>query len=170
MITWLIGMSGAGKTTIGKKVFENLKKQRKDLVFIDGDEIREIFGNDLGHTAEDRKKNADRINQLCYFLDKNGISAVCCVLSVFEESRRWNRENLSQYKEVYVKVSQEELQRRDTKGLYAGARNGTIENVVGVDIKFEEPKHPSLVIENNGEKSVEEIVSMVENHLLEDWR
>ena len=41
----------------------------------------------------------------------------------------------------------DELKRRDKKGLYTGALQGKIKDVVGVDIKFDEPK-PNLRLDN----------------------
>ena len=57
MVIWLIGLSGAGKTTIGELLYLKLKAIRPNTVFIDGDKIREVMGGELGHSLEDRKKN-----------------------------------------------------------------------------------------------------------------
>ena len=43
MIIWFTGVSGAGKTTLGKKFFEVLKKKYNSSIFIDGDEFRAII-------------------------------------------------------------------------------------------------------------------------------
>ena len=158
MIIWIIGMSGAGKTTIGKKLLPMLNKHIGKFVFIDGDEVREIFGNDLSHKLEDRRKNANRIKHLCKLFDKNNINVVCCILSIFEETRDWNRKNLKKYKEIYIKVSMNELIRRDQKGLYKGALKNEIKNVVGFDIPFEEPSKSDIIIENDGDESIDDIV------------
>ena len=64
MIIWLIGLSGAGKTAIGRHLYELWKEEEPNTVFMDGDEIREIFKHDRGdepYTIEGRKKNAERI-------------------------------------------------------------------------------------------------------------
>jgi adenylylsulfate kinase-like enzyme len=74
---------------------------------------------------------------------------VAAVLSIFPEWRRWNRENISCYSEVYIKASMQTLLKRDIKNLYARATRGEIVNVVGVDIPFPEPENPDLVIEND---------------------
>ena len=152
-------MSGAGKTTIGKKLLPMLNKHIGKFVFIDGDEVREIFGNDLSHKLEDRRKNANRIKHLCKLFDKNNINVVCCILSIFEETRDWNRKNLKKYKEIGIKVSMNELIRRDQKGLYKGALKNEIKNVVGFDIPFEEPSKSDIIIENDGDESIDDIVS-----------
>ena len=58
MVIWLIGMSASGKTTIGKKLFDKLSASNEKWIFLDGDTFRNILGEDLGHTIEDRRKNA----------------------------------------------------------------------------------------------------------------
>ena len=44
------------------------------------------------------------------------------------------------------------LKLRDQKGLYSSFEKGKINNVVGLDLKFEEPQNPNLVIDNNSSK------------------
>ncbi len=55
--------------------------------------------------------------------------------------------NLTEQFEIFVECEFDELKRRDKKGLYTGALQGNIKNVVGVDIKFDEPK-PNLRFDN----------------------
>lgn len=150
MVIWIIGLSASGKTTLGSYIYNKLKPRYKNLVFIDGDIIREIMGNDLGHTIEDRHKNAYRITRLCQQLDKQGINVICSVLSIFRESQDWNKQNMKKYFEIYIKCDFDILTKdRDYKGLYQGALKGEIKNVVGVDIDFLPPKNPDITIINN---------------------
>ena len=161
MVLWLIGMSDAGKTVVGKQVYKTLKATRKNVVFLDGDVFRNIMGDEMGHNLEDRKKNADRICRMCKFLNDENIHVVCAILSIFPESQQWNRENLKDYYEVYLKVSLETLIKRDSKGLYGKALKGEIENVVGIDIKFTPPPSPDQVVENEGDVSIEQIAEKI---------
>jgi adenylylsulfate kinase len=149
MVVWIIGLSGTGKTTLAKQVVERIRQLNGKVVLLDGDLIRALFGNDVGHTIEGRRRNAERLSVLSKFLADQGIHVVAAVLSIFPEWRRWNRENIPGYSEVYIKASMQTLLRRDIKNLYAKAARGEIVNVVGVDIPFPEPENPELVIEND---------------------
>ena len=118
MVIWLIGMSASGKTTIGRKLYDKLTLSDKKWIFLDGDTFRNILGEDLGHTVEDRKKNAYRISRFCEFLSSQGINVVACVLSIFHDNQRYNKENITEYKEVYIDVDFDILIKRDNKELY----------------------------------------------------
>lgn len=146
MVIWFIGMSGAGKSTLAEALYTRMKAELPNLVYLDGDAFREIFRNDADHTLEGRRKNAERISHFCRVLDQQGIHVIASVLSIFPEWQQWNRETFSKYFEIFLDIPLEELQRRDTKGLYSGARAGRIPNVVGIDLVFPPPKAPDLIL------------------------
>ena len=150
MVVWIIGLSGVGKTTLARNIYLKLAEEKK-IVWLDGDMIRKIFGNDLGHTIDDRCKNSDRISKLSKFLDDQNINVICSILSNFEEHRVWNRKFIKNYYEVYIKCPMSVLIKRDEKGLYKDFKRGKIKNVIGVDIEFNPPRNPNLIIENNSD-------------------
>lgn len=147
-LLWITGLSGAGKTTIGTEVYNIFKNKYLNTVFIDGDVIREILGNDLGHTIEDRKKNAIRISKMCEFLTNQNINVVCATMSLFKEIHDLNRKNIKYYYEIFIDVNIDELVKRDSKGLYAKALRGEIKNVIGIDLHFDKPENPFMIIDN----------------------
>ncbi len=136
MVIWLIGLSGAGKSVTSKIIYEKIKARHKNTVLLDGDILRVVWGDDLGHDLKGREKNAERLSHLSRFLDQQGIHVVAAVLSIFPKWRLWNRDNFSEYHETFLDVDFDELVRRDSKGLYALAREGNTQNVVGVDLDF----------------------------------
>lgn len=156
-LIWITGLSGAGKTTIGKKVYEILKKKFNNCVFIDGDIIREMFDNDLNYDIGDRFKNAIRISKLCEFLTSQNIHVICATMSLFKEIHEMNRLKIKNYYEIFIDVEISELIRRDQKGLYSKVKNGDIENVIGVDLSYDKPSKPFLTIKNtNHDVSIED--------------
>tara|TARA_R110000796_G_scaffold11478_2_gene38254 strand:+ start:161045 stop:161548 length:504 start_codon:yes stop_codon:yes gene_type:complete len=127
-------LSGAGKTTVGTILYNRIKTEFTDTVFLDGDILRDVWGSDLGHDIDSRLINARRISMLSRMLDRQGINVVACVLSISPEWRRWNRKEFSGYFEVKLEPGMDVLRERDSKGLYRAAERGEIENVVGIDI------------------------------------
>jgi adenylylsulfate kinase-like enzyme len=152
MVIWMIGLSGSGKTTLSSLLYEQLKPRLPNLVRLDGDVIRDVFSNDVDHTIEGRRKNAERLSHLSRMLAAQDIHVVAAVLSIFPEWQRWNRTHIAGYAEVYLKASLPTLLRRDTKNLYAPAIRGDIKNVVGVDIPFPEPASADLVLDNDPDR------------------
>jgi adenylylsulfate kinase len=149
VVIWIIGLSGSGKSTLANHLVNNMREKGLQIVLLDGDVIRTLFGNDVDHSIEGRRLNAERLSKLSNFLSAQGIHVVAAVLSIFPEWRSWNRKNISQYYEVYMKASIETLLKRDIKNLYKPALAGKIKNVVGIDIPFPEPDEPDLTIDNN---------------------
>ena len=79
---------------------------------------------------------------------------VSCSIALYTEVRAWNRENIENYREIYLKVTHETLYKRDQKKLYSTKAK----NVVGVDLPWDEPGHSSIVVQNDGHETPEEIV------------
>lgn len=154
---WITGLAGAGKTTVGKLLYEKLKEKNKATIFLDGDELRQIFGNDLGYKKEDRLKSAMRNAHICELLSRQEIDVVCCTISMFNEVREWNRDHIRDYVEIYLQVSMDILKKRNKKNLYGGNEK----NVVGIDIDIELPQRPDIILNNNGDKSPQELIEHI---------
>ena len=160
-VYWITGLSGAGKTTIGKLFYEKLKTEHPNTVFLDGDMLRKVFGDDLGYTREERIKCAMRYSRLCAMLQEQGMHVVCCTISMFDCVRDWNRENINNYREIYIKVSMDTLRKRDQKGLYSGASKEERKEVAGIHVEVEEPKQPDLILWNDGDRTPAEQVEAI---------
>ena len=76
MILWLIGISGAGKTTLGRKLEKHFERLGKKCYLLDGDDVRDFFDRDLGYSDADREANIKRIILGAYILDKNDIIGI----------------------------------------------------------------------------------------------
>ena len=66
---WIIGPSAVGKTTVSKIFYNKLKTTNDKLVLIDGDQVRNLYENNLGYDPISRSKNTYRyINLVIYIL------------------------------------------------------------------------------------------------------
>ncbi|WP_299546292.1 adenylyl-sulfate kinase [uncultured Helicobacter sp.] len=153
-VIWICGLAGAGKTTYAQDLYLSLKKERDNVVLLDGDVFRSIFQEEPDFTANGRLRVAKKISALCSFLSSNGMIVVCATISLFEEIYFMNRQNIPHYFEVFVKCSMEELRKRDKKNLYSKIQSNAICNVMGVDIPFVVPK-AHCVLNNNQKENLE---------------
>lgn len=147
MILWLLGISGAGKTTIGRKMETFLQGNDYKCYLLDGDEIRALFDYDLGYSEKDREENIKRIILSAYFLDKSDIVGIICNISPFERLRKLAREKIKGYNEIYLKRDIHNSIEDDVKGMYR--KNAGKTAIVGLDTIFEEPEHPDLVLDTD---------------------
>jgi len=156
-VYWITGLSGAGKSSVARLLQARLREGGSNAVLLDGDDLRAAIGDDLGYGEADRRRSAGRNARLCKLLADQGLDVVCATISMFDEVRDWNRAEIENYVEIYLRVPAGELAARDTKGLHqVGARE-----TYGVDVTIEEPKAPDLVIDHFGETGPEEAVDQI---------
>jgi adenylylsulfate kinase-like enzyme/phosphohistidine swiveling domain-containing protein len=160
-VFWITGLSGAGKTTVGRELSSRLRAAGRPVIFLDGDTLRAVIAEDLGHNASNRRLSAMRNARLCQLLAGQGADIVCATISLFHEVQRWNRENIPGYREIYLQVPIDELRRRDSKGIYAGAERGDTRDVVGLDLPAEPPEAPDLILDNYGALDVAAAVERI---------
>jgi adenylylsulfate kinase-like enzyme/phosphohistidine swiveling domain-containing protein len=160
-VFWITGLSGAGKTTVGRELSSRLRAAGHPVVFLDGDALRAVIAEDLGHSAGHRRRSAMRNARLCRLLSAQGADVVCATISLFHEVQHWNRENIPGYREIYLRVPIDELRRRDSKGIYAAAQRGDARDVVGLDVTAEVPETPDLVLDNYGPLDVATAVDRI---------
>lgn len=161
-VYFFTGLAGAGKTTLGGLFYERMKARKNDVVLLDGDQLRRLsidFSTAPTYSTQARRSGAFFNFELCRLLAEQNIDVILCSIAMYDDVRAWGRENIENYKEIYIKVKWETLYKRDQKGLYS---SGT-KNVVGVDLLCEEPKCPDFIIENDGQETPEEIIERLEN-------
>ena len=160
-VLWITGLSGAGKSTIARLLAGKMRSAGITVLELDGDVLRAIFSSTAGHAADERLKLAYSYARLCREVAAQGIPVICATVSMFHEVRRWNREHIPGYREIYLRVPVDELKKRDTKGLYASFARGELKNLVGLDLPAELPENPDLTIDNHAATSPDASVELI---------
>ena len=157
MVIWLTGISGAGKTTLSDAIARRFKSVVPELVQIDGDEIRELFGASLTYRETDRYEQILRIQRLARMLDRQNMLVLVAALYGHPDLFARNRKIFSEYFEVYLEAPLGLVKRRDPKELYRKLERGEMNNVVGIDIPWHAPENPDLQINSEQETDPDEL-------------
>ena len=169
-VIWITGLSGAGKTTLAGLLDVCLQKLCVQVVLLDGDMLRILFLDaDLkseSYTRQERIKLALKYSHLCKTLSAQGFNIIIATISMFNEVYDWNRENITNYFEVYLKVPLKELRRRDPKFIYKRYDNGNLRNVAGLDLKVDEPSKSHLTLDFEAEPLIWQSTEYLAQHLL----
>lgn len=161
MVIWLTGISGSGKTTLANYLIRKLRLKYSNTISVDGDEIRKLFGNDLGYSVKDRLVQIERIQRVANFLERQGAIVVTSALYSSDLITEYNRINFKSYYEVYLKASIKLVSSQDIKNIYNKAKIGIEQNVVGIDIEWNEPKSPNLIFNRDNGYKIETATNLI---------
>ena len=156
-----MGPTSGGKTTIGEHLLERLRADGSPSMHFDGDEVRNFFGEDLGFEASDRLRVVATLVHLANKTSAAGINVIVSALTASEDARRLVLDTVKNLIIVYVKCSIETCAERDPKGLYAQAKNGEIDTLIGVSSDYLPPDNPDLVIDTEALSSAEAVETVI---------
>jgi len=144
-VLWMTGLPSSGKTTIIRKLAENIK----NLAILDGDELREWL-SPKNFSRKGRDEHNRRVAHIAKILLEHNVPVGVSLISPYLENRESAKKiinNNKKFFEVYVKCSLEKCEERDVKGLYKKARNNEIKNFTGVNDPYDEPPNPDILID-----------------------
>jgi adenylylsulfate kinase-like enzyme len=158
-VVWVTGLSGTGKSTVTSIVSGRLTDAGRRPIVLDGDRMRLIMPTPLGYTEPERRQVAVFYSRLAHELAGQGHLVLCATISLFHDVHRWNRENIDDYLEIWLRVPLTILKDRagraafyNHQGLEPG--QAPLRNVVGVDEPAQYPRAADLVIDNFGDLTV----------------
>ena len=161
-IFWITGLSGSGKSTIGKHLKPLINKKYGKTVLIHGDDIRDIFQFRF-YSKNKRLKLVKAYSDLCKLIIKQKINVIFTTVGLFNEIFKYNRKNLINYTEIFIKSDLRNLKKKKLKTFYKVKTS----NVWGIDIKPQYPSNADIIIENNFKKETlklaKEIFKKLEN-------
>ncbi|MBU7034799.1 MAG: adenylyl-sulfate kinase [Theionarchaea archaeon] len=166
-VVWLTGLPGSGKTVIARELMELLCVPVEMLRL---DEFRKKLVPDPQYTEQERDLVYNAVGVMASLLASHGVNVVVDATAHRKKWRDRAREQISSFYEVYVKCPLEVCMKRESErkdnlivsDIYRKAlerkrklEKGTsvqksdVGDVIGVDVMYEEPEHPELVIETN---------------------
>ena len=106
LCVWLTGLSGSGKSTIGRLAAGELRDLGHRVEVLDGDDVRQNLCAGLGFSREDRDINVRRIAWVADLLTRNGVITFVAAVSPYRGARDEARARMGErFVEVHVRAS-----------------------------------------------------------------
>ena len=161
---WFTGLSGSGKSTTAEILAIKLLESGRQATVLDGDVVRTHLSQGLGFSKADRDTNIRRIGFVAAEIARHGGGVICAAVSPYRATRNECRAMVGddRFIEIFVDTPLAVCEARDTKGMYALAREGKIKNFTGIDDPYEPPHNAELLIDTvkcTAEENAERIVA-----------
>lgn len=140
-VFWLFGRSGAGKTTLARKLRGGLVDRGIPAFFLDGDDMRSGLCSDLGFSSEARVENHRRIAEVAKLALDQGMNVVVATMAPQHSQRDSVAKVLgNRLVWIYIHAPLDVCIARDPKGLYHRAQTGGVQDLL--NFPFEVPRPP----------------------------
>jgi adenylylsulfate kinase len=159
ILFWITGLSGSGKTSIAKLLHKKINDAYGPTLLISGDNIRSDFKL-KGYDKNSREKIGLMYSRFFKRILNQKINIIFAGIVLIEKVRKYNRKNIKNYFEIYIKSNINFLKRKKKK-VYKKKRF-----VVGIDIIPEFPKNPHITVNNNFLNSKKKIAQLISKKIL----
>lgn len=145
---WLTGLVSSGKTSLAYALEKRLFELGAACAVLDGENMRLGLSRELDFSPAGRAEHLRRTAEVARLMNDAGLLVICAFVSPTVFIRRQVRDlvGAERFHEIHVDAPPAWCEQRDRTGLYAKARAGEIDNLPGVNIPYEPPEQPALVL------------------------
>ncbi len=166
-VLWFTGFSGAGKTSLAKKLSTYLNASNLPTLYLDGDESRTGLSSDLDFSEHGRTENIRRVAEMALLLLEQVEFVIVATISPTHHQRDLAKKIIGQdhFKLIYLSTPLNECIKRDPKGHYSRAKEGQLKAFTGISAPFDVPQHFDLELDTSllsEEVCMEKILNLIE--------
>lgn len=181
---WITGLPACGKSTIARKLYEQMRSEGVKVVLLCMDERRKIYIPNPEYTCDERQRAYNLFVEDAISIMESGR---CVIMDGSAHELCWRndaREKIEYFAEIYLRCPVNMAMKREAgrqqglvlAGLYEKAlerqRTGkqfeNLGEVIGVDVKFQEDHNAECLVDSAG-KTPDEVFEEVKN-CLQKWR
>ena len=151
ILFFITGLSGSGKTSIAKKVQKKISQLYGPTLEVSGDNFRKIFKFNK-FTQKARREYITNYLIFARLLTDQKINLIYNLIGMYKKFRK-RLKNIDNYVEIYIKADIHKIMKFKKKTTYLKYKK----NIVGLDIKAEFPTNPHITINNDFNRSTDEL-------------
>ena len=153
---WFTGLPGSGKTAIASRAAAILEKKGINVKILQLDEIRRVLTPVPKYTGDERDIVYASLAYMAKLLTDSGVNVFIDATANRRKYRDVGRGMIANFAEVYIRCPLEICMEREAhrkaafspKDIYKkSGQSGA--NVPGVNVAYEEPKKPEIIIDSD---------------------
>lgn len=123
------------------------------MLVLESDTMRKILTPEPTYSDKEREQFYRAIVLIGELITRSGMNVIFDATANQRGYRDYARSLIRRFVEVYVDCPLEICKKRDPKGIYGRAMSGKATTVPGVQVSYEPPLHPEIIL--NGQDSPE---------------
>ena len=137
ILFWITGLSGSGKTTLAKLIKKDVIKHFGPTLLVSGDDLRKIFGFKK-YDFKSRLELSRKFCKFAKFITNQNVNLIFAIVGMIDEPRIWNRKNIKNYLEIYIRSDLKKIIKLGKKKIYKDKKK---QKIVGLNIIPQFPKN-----------------------------
>lgn len=146
---WITGLPSSGKSTLARAVHRRLSELCVRAQILESDELRRVLTPKASYSEEERDHFYEALVYIGHLLVENGVNVIFDATANKRRYRDLGRRRIGKFMEVYAKCPLSVCIARDSKGIYRAAIGGKASTVPGIQVPYEEPENPEVVVETD---------------------
>jgi adenylylsulfate kinase len=148
---WITGLPASGKSTMAGALATQLQARGIRAAVLESDALRKLFSVQPRYDEQDREYFYGSLAFIGRVLTEHGVPVIFDATANRRSYRDRARQQIPMFLEVFVDCPLETCVHRDPKGIYRKAREGRADHVPGMQVAYEPPEKPDVVIQGDRE-------------------
>ncbi len=147
---WITGIPASGKSTVTRELSLLLGERGVPTVVLESDALRRILTPTPSFSPDERDRFYQALISIGDVITRNGVNVIFDATANKRSYRDQARSLIPKFLEVYVFCPLDVCMRRDPKGIYRRAQEGSAETVPGFQAAYEPPDNPEVNLDGQG--------------------
>jgi adenylylsulfate kinase len=149
---WITGLPGSGKSTIAGELVGELSSRGVNVSVLESDALRRVLTPRPTYTEEERDVFYGAMIFIGRLLTMHGVPVIFDATAHRRAYRDRARQQIARFIEVYMECPLDVCAARDPKGIYRKALEGETTTVPGMQVSYEPPENPEVVVRGDREE------------------